>query len=109
MGIKSVGGESILGKKGCSLRRGSRAEAWAILTFNTQAEEGPGKKLRRSCWGDGRTLGWEMETEWKRVRSWGPGLGPLGNPTTHAPRGDWVTSRRAFLVEWWDAGPTTGG
>lgn len=33
----------------------------------------------------------------------------LWGTTTHAPRGDWVTSRRAFLVEWWDAGPTTGG
>ena len=68
-GIKSVGGESILGKKGCSLRRGPRAEAGAILAFNTQAEAGPGKTLRRNCWGDGRTLGWEMGTEWERVRS----------------------------------------
>lgn len=94
LGIKSVGGESILGKKGCSLRRGPRAESWAILAFNTQAEEGPGKKLRRNCWGDGRTLGWEMETEWKRVRSAGPRAGrrprpgPLGKPMTHAGRGD---------------------
>ena len=48
-----------------------------------------------------RAQGWEETT----ART----SGKTYDRKTYAGRGDWVTSRRAFLVEWWDAGQTTGG